>query len=697
MRSQTKTGSEIYFAAIPKDNPTLLAAEMQSKITEFRKYCASNGLMGLWEKKLVNYYGTSAGGNSSQAVTQGGSQGELSLIKVNDLHNLIQNQLVIVTSQRPAGIARAENSDTECLKASRIGTAVAEFYMTEMGFEQKFLTVTEAALLCDEAYLDLFWDKDAGDEIATDPDTGEILRSGDLKLRTYCAWNACRDMGLPIADQHWNILTSKGNKYDYAAKYPKFAQQILACGQDNLPSVPFDTIPDGSDAIYSHLLVHDRTAAVPEGRYALLIGDSIVFDMELPYVDYPIERIAPSDVIDGPIGYSAANDILALEEVSDALNSIITTNQINFGGNTIVGPEGANIEHSDLAKGMRYIELPPDMVDKLKVLELTRTAPEIFEYIQYLGMKKEQQVGSNSVVRGQPEGQLSGASGTALALIQTQAISFNSGVQKGYFRLLSSTMTKAIRVLRKYADIDKVAKLVGKSKSRGLKSFHYNGDDLKSIASIVYELVNPMSQTLGGKLTFAQDLLKAGQIKSPKQYLNLAMTGQLDVLTEDDEADGILILEENEALMEGRPVKAQITELHVDHIKSHNSQITQKAKEEDPEFVARVLDHVQEHIDLWMKASMTNPGILMATGQQPLMPPPGMMPPGMAPQGQPPAPPMPGIGGPPAPKPKDMSEMISGGSPTTQKASQVERAQLPNIAGTDQKPMVPGVTDSMMM
>jgi hypothetical protein len=122
------------------------------------------------------------------------------MIKVNDLRSLIQEQLVIVTSQRPAGQARAINSDTQSLKSARIGTAISEYYMSQIGFEAKFVTATEIALLCDEAYIDLFWDKTAGDPIAVDPVTGTPEMSGDCILRTHAPWNVSRDPGLTLED-----------------------------------------------------------------------------------------------------------------------------------------------------------------------------------------------------------------------------------------------------------------------------------------------------------------------------------------------------------------------------------------------------------------------------------------------------------------------------------------------------------------
>lgn len=683
----SSTGNLQYFASIPPEDTSQLADAIKQKIRSWRVWCGSYGLTSLWTKKLANYYGTSSGGNSSQQVNSGGAEGELYLAKVNDLHSLIQEQLVTVTSQRPAGVARAINSDTDSLKSAKIGTAIAEYYMSQANFESSYIEATEIALLCDEGFTELFWDKNAGDPIAVDHETGKPEMSGDCIVRVHPPWNVARDPDIKISEQKWYIISFRQNKYDLAAMYPKFKDQILiVSGDTNLPSTPMTQISEDSDAIYAHLLVHDRTPACENGRYSLLIGDAIVLDTALPFKDFPVDRIAPSDVIDGSIGYAPANDIMGLEQITDALHSIITSNEVVFGGQNIVGPQGAGLHVNDIAKGLRYFELPPDLVPLLRPLELCRTPAEVFNYIGLLGQKKERAVGSVASALAQQASQ--GASGSSMALIQTQSISFNSGTQRGYFRLMSSSMTKLIGILRVYADSPRVARIVGKSKASGLKEFKYTGEDLNSISSIVYEMVNPIAQTFGGRLQFAQDLLKAGQIKSPKQYINVATTGQVEVLTQDDESDGMLILEENEALSDGRPVIAVITEMHADHIKSHNSLITQEAKENDPALVQAVTNHVMEHIQLWMQASATNPAILIATGQQPLPPPPPPMPPpGMMP-------PQPGS---PSGGPSGPPQLIGGGdSPAISKAAQIQEPkspELPTIAGTkDQKPVVPGVT-----
>jgi len=191
-----------------------------------------------------------------------------------------------------------------------------------------------------------------------------------------------------------------------------------------------------------------------------------------------------------------------------------------------------------------------------------------------------------------------------------------------------------------------------------------------------------VAQTVGGRLQFAQDLIQNGMITSPRQYLTVAETGNLDALTAPDEDINLLILEENERLSDGESVQAVVTENHADHIKSHMSVIASPEAKEDERVLSVTLAHIQEHLDVWQDASINNPAILLATGQQPLPPPQPQMPPGMPPAG--------GPAGPGAPAPS--------GGPGPMKAPdaalgemQPKAPNLPTNPATGEEPAIPGV------
>lgn len=669
-----------YYAQIT--DPIRYVDAVLEKIAIWRQYCSSRGLADLWQRKLSNYYGMSEDSYSSQRVISSGTEGELSNVKINELHKLVQDQLVVVTAQRPAGIAKAVNTDVESLKNSRIGTALAEYYMTQAGLEQKFVGACLIALLLDESFPELSWNKDAGEDVRPDvtpgqdgrPKFGKTIKSGDVMMAVHCPWNVARDPDVQVDKQRSHIISILSNRFDLIAMYPQFQDQILASAQDEVPQLKLQE-RKGDDNIYMHLVVHDRTPAIPDGRYSMIVGRSLIGDMPLPFPDYPIDRMTPEEVIDGPTGYCPSNDVMAAEQITDRLHSIVTTNNITFGGQSLVGPPLSGVTVSEVAKGLRYFELPPEMVDKLQALQLTKSAPETYAYIDKLSSKKQEMLGS---VAGTIQAQATqGASGSAMALVQAQAVQFNSGTQRSYYRTLSSVMTKLIGVLRVYADTPRVARIVGKLKSQGLKEFKYTGKDLNSISSVVYEMVNPVAQTLGGRMQMAQDLISNGQITSARQYLTLVETGNFDAMTAPDEDMNLLILEENEILSEGGEVEVLATENHANHIKSHMTVTASPKSKQDPRIVQATLAHNQKHIDMWMQLSMNNPALLFATGQQPLP---------AGPTGGPPPPPN---GGPPSggsgPGP---------GAPTTPngplEANQPNQPSMPTNPATGQPAEVPG-------
>jgi hypothetical protein len=680
---QLATKSPEYFAQI--QDPARYVQACLGKISTWRDYCTNRGLNQRWAEKLMNYYGMSADGYSSQMITSGGTEGELANLKVNDLRKLIQDQLVVVTSSRPAGVAKAINNDVKSLRNSRIGTAIAEFYLSQAGYEQQFVNACEIALTVDESYVDLSWDKDAGDPVrpnidgktgALDPKASPIM-SGDALMRIHAPWNVARNPHVPVAKQNWHIFSILENRFDLAAKYPKFRDQILAAAQDDAKQLGLQERKDDTDNVVMHLVVHDKTPAVPEGRYSIIVGTNLVADMKLPFPEYPVDRIMPAEVIEGSTGHCPSNEVMAMEQITDALHSIVTTNNVNFGGQSLVGPPLAGVKVQEVAKGMRYFEVAVGMQDKILALQLTKTAPETFAYIDKLSAKKQEHMGSVGGTLQQQAAQ--GSSGSSMALIQAQAVQFNSGTQRAYFRLLSRTMTKLIGVLRVYADTPRVARIVGKSKSQGLKEFKYVGKDLDSISSIVYEMVDPVSQTVGGRINIAEMALKANLITNFRQFLTVIQTGNLDAMTAPDEDMNLLILEENEWLTEGKPVQAVITEMHADHIKAHMAVLASPQAKQDPNVVKLVLQHIQEHVNVWQDASANNPAILLATGQQPLPLPP---PPGMPQAGGPGAPAGPGPG-PQGPGPN----VGPGPNPEAQKP---KLPNMPTNPATGEPAQVPG-------
>lgn len=629
---------------------------LKDKINVYRDYCATSGLAARWSVSLGAFYGISEDGKNSWRITPGGEFGELVQDKVNDYASLLRHQLVLAVQERPAGIAKAVNTDVKTLRNAQIGSQLVEYYLSDPShqFEKDYVQALELALSTAEAFVIQDWNTSLGQPITADLENNpnnEEIKSGDLEQDVCSTWNAARDIGAPDAELPWYIFAKRVNKFDLAAKFPAYKDEILL--KSNSPSISgirkpvmFANVSDNTDFIEIHKLIHLPTPACQEGRYTLFIQDQILLDNAYPYPAKNFHRVADRELIGTPFGHTSNYDLLSLEQVTDTLHSIILNNQSTFGVSTIVGPKGGGIAHQELAKGLRYIELDPAFVDKIRPLNLTSTPREVFEYLTVLGAKKGELSGINSILRGDPQGSLKGASGSAMALLQSQAITFNSGIQKSFYRLLSSAGTGIVEILRKFSDEPRIIRIVGKSNAEAIKEFKVDKDTLESISTVVFEPVNPVLQTAAGKAQLAETLIEKGLITSPKKYIEVLTTGNINVLLDDDVSAEQAILEENEQLMEGKMVEAVVTENHEDHIKGHTSLISKPNAKADKTLVQNVLMHTQKHIDLWNQASQTNPSLLMATGQKVLPPPPP--PPGIP--GAPPPPPAPGQASPPGPQ-----------------------------------------------
>jgi hypothetical protein len=305
------------------------------------------------------------------------------------------------------------------------------------------------------------------------------------------------------------------------------------------------------------------------------------------------------------------------------------TNNNAFGVQNLFVPTGANITVNSLQGGLNVIEGNV----KPEPLNLTNTAPETFEFLKLLIESAETISGVNSVARGNPESSLK--SGAALALVQSMALQFISGLQQSYVKLIENVGTALVQILQDFSTTPKVVALVGKSNRTFLKEF--TGNDVSAINRVVVDVGNPLSRTIAGRVQMAEQLLQMGAVTNVQQYLQVLETGRIESMFEGEMTELLLIKQENEKLMNGDEVLALAVDAHALHIGEHKSVLADPDFRQDPVLVKNTLAHIQQHIDL---LRTTDPDLLMLCKQQPLqnagaqqLPPPPGMPPAQPGQG----------------------------------------------------------------
>jgi carbon monoxide dehydrogenase subunit G len=341
--------------------------------------------------------------------------------------------------------------------------------------------------------------------------------------------------------------------------------------------------------------------------------------------------LAPAEQKGTPFGYSPSFDLLCIQEAIDILYSTVVTNQSSFGVQNVLLPNGSNISVSQLVDGLNALFYDPKF-PKPEALNLTNTPAEIFNMIDKLERVMETLSGINSVTRGDPEASLK--SGAALALVQSMAIQFNSGLQKAYARQVENIGTAVVKILAKFPKTKRIVEIAGKANRTYLKEF--SAADLAGISRVTVDLGNPLSRTTAGKVQMAEDLLSNKLIETGDQYIQVLTTGTLEPLIEGKQAELMLIASENDMMSEGKKPVVAVTDDHALHIREHKVVLASPEARENPGAVTALTEHETEHIRMLEQLSVKNPNLLIALGQTPVQPPaPQLPPPGAPPAGGP--------------------------------------------------------------
>lgn len=614
-----------YFASRP---PEETSAVLMSKAQSWFNNLDSNGylekLRDMWGAYHGAYYSDAASGHK---ISFSGEQGEFANLPVNHFRNIAQNILVMITATRPTMEARAVNTDYRSFVQTKLANSLLDYYMREKRLEKYLKVAVEHAIVLGAGFIKMEWnatageiydyiDKEDGNEAGEGGQDGYPVYEGDVQFANLSAFDVVFDSTKESSDHDWVLCRSYKNRFDLAAKYPEMEQDILKVpAKNDNERYRFNSIgSDETDDIAVYEFFHRRSEAIPEGRYLLFVSDSaVLMDAPMPYDNLPIYRISPSDILGTPYGYSPMFDLLPIQEAINSLYTTILTNQSAFGVQNIMMPRGTDINPSSLMGGLNLIEYNSLANGKPEALQLTSTPKEVFDFLLMLEKEMETISGVNSVARGNPDKSL--RTGNALALVQSMALQYMSGLQQSYVQLIEDVGTGLIKMLQRFAAVPRIAAIVGKDNQTEMKEF--SADDLSRVNRVIVDVGNALARTIAGRTEMAEQLLQMGLCKTPEQYFAVLDTGRLEPLTEDTQSQLRLIKSENERLVSGGPIIAVFTDLHSLHIKEHSCVLADPELRMDPNLIQRTQEHIQEHINLLRN---TDPDTLMMLGQQPLGP-----------------------------------------------------------------------------
>jgi hypothetical protein len=614
-----------YFAALPANE---IGSKLMEKVDAYYKRRRDAGMFSKRRAAWLAYFGLSSNGSMarSDSIQHGGQDGELSFIKVNHLRNLGQHLLNLTTSQKPTPLPIATNTDAKSQGQTILASGLLDYYSREKKVDSILRDAAEFSIVGAEGYVLTEWDPNSGDEYDRwlAPGTQQMVskREGDLKFTRLSADDVIKDPELDdFRNATWLIVRGWENKFDLMARNPAYASEIskLRIDNDRKMRLGMSLMDRHSDMVPVYKMFHKKTSAIPEGRLIVFCSAScILFDGDLPYKNVTVRRIVPAEITGTSDGYTPLFDLLAMQEAVDALHSAVTTNLTSFGVANLWVPSGSNFGYEEVGKSMNLFK----GTQKPEVIDLAPPPDKLLTYIKQLVEDMETISGVNSTVRGNPEASLK--SGSALALVQSQAIQFSSGLQASYAKLVEDVYTDAIDILKEYATTKRVALIAGKFNQYMLKEF--TGDDIADISRVTVESGGPLSKTASGRMQMAQDLLQNNLIRTTEEYLNVINTGKTEPLTEAQTRQLQLVRKENERLAQGMPCRAIPTDNHVLHIQEHSSVLDDPelrvAAESGDQEAAATLDaafsHILEHNQMGGDPMLQS--LIQSLGYRPIMP-----------------------------------------------------------------------------
>lgn len=633
-----------YWAAMPKAE---IGAEIIKRVEAQRSYLEQSGKLDELRKSNTTYHGNP----HIDAVDE-----SLKAINVNHFASYVRNIHNMVTSSRPAWEAQAINTDLETQADTQLAGGLLDFYMREKHIETKLTESVLKALYLREGWISLGWNATGGEVYGMNPETGLPINEGDFTVGSHILTDVTRDIHRRDMNHIWYVLRERENKWDLAAKHPEFAEKIKSLKLNAKEESQYEiggysgelSEADTCDLISTYTLFHSKTDSLKSGRMTKILNDEIVlFDGQLPYKNIYLFPITTGIESESGFGHSYLMDLLP---VNDALNmavSAILTNQAANAVQNFQVPKGAAPKVTQLMDGMNVWEYDPK-AGEMKRMDLLGTSPEVFKFVDLLIQQGDLLSNVSQIGRGNAPANMSG---TAMALLQQQAIQSTSGVQTSYTLALENVGTALIELLQTFAVVPRLALIAGKSKRSMMKQF--TNKDLKGIGRVMVNRANPLMKANAGRMEIANNLLQApppqpgSMIKTPEQYLGVLTTGNLEPIYQYDNSQRMLIISENERLMEGEAVQGVFTDDDAIHVLEHDCVLHSPEARENPQVVQATLDHIQWHIN---NAKTKPPELAAMLKQQSFFQAPPPMPGGPAPQdGAQAAPPAPGQ--PPEPLP----------------------------------------------
>jgi len=558
---------------------------------------------------------------SSAEVGRSGEQGENIELLVNWFRAHLNAKHQIIVAPKLTWGAQATNTDARSLADASRAASILEYLWKTGPFEEKAVSAELGAILDGEEFLFTYFNSMSGKPQRFDESTGVVTYEGDIDCHSIPSWDCLRDVTATSWDEcPWRSVRRDVSRHRLIAQYPEMRDEILAAPAATVARMDGSSLIAGKseDRVTTHYFFHDRKPELPLGLQAVLLSTDCVLEyraLEICYQTSPVTRFAAADLKGTPCGYTSAWDAMAPQDLGTDIQGALATNIVTFGRQAVSAETGSNLDFDQLGQGPAVVYYPKGGKPP-EALQLSASPPEAFKHLDNIKSDQRLILGLNDMAMGEPPQGPPNAQ--AWALLSTANITNNSGEQRGFVASVRSVGRSILAIVKAKYSTKRKALIVGVHGAAVPKQESFDGSDFAGIEDVDVTIDNPLMQNAAGRLQIATMHIDRGFVSVPEQLTQLINTGSAEPLTQSLRDELIFIAWENEELIAGRPVSTMITDSHQMHVREHRAVTFSAEARSNPEVIAAVNQHIQEHIQFGLE---TDPRILAMMGQAAPMPP----------------------------------------------------------------------------
>ena len=617
---------DIYFAVNPDPQETMDEALRRAQKNMLG--LDQSGFLNKIDRAYRTYYGFEEIFSDGHRVRFKGEKGEHIDVSANEYRTLTRIVISLIAGGSPAFDPKSFNTDSKSQIQTKLARLVLDYYLTQKNLDENASRLLEYGVTQTTGFIYIEFDPYIGEIEDVEPavtkkneKTGEeevdtpaqVKREGDFRFHTLSLRDVYSQPSRTARDSQWHVVRLYKNKYDLAAQYPEHAEHILGLKkiqQDYNWGLDDENIID--DKVDFFIFLHEKTAAAQEGRHITAVDGQVLSDGPLIDEVVPIVRFSPSEVLGTDKGYSDTLDLLPLQTMYDEVLSVIMRNFNGFGTHNLVLPPNANWNPTTFMEGLNIIEADLHAGEP-KLLNMLAIPNEYFKLLETIPAIMGKTLAINDVTRGQPQPSLKAAQ--SLALLQSLSVQYAEPAQIAYRKALEKVAMLLISMFRSRAPFKRLTNIVGIANKAYVQEFE---DDLLSgISGVGVDLGNPIENTSHGRRGTAQDMLAGGLIENAAQYLQVAATGNLDVITDGSVNELIMVKAEMEKLMAKETVRVIGLENHPLKIKSAMELLSDPEIKADDSRTNHILKYIEEHVGEWGAMTLSE---LKIAGIPPMFP-----------------------------------------------------------------------------